>query len=110
MALPKRQNPGDEDFGSNREDCIKVYYEDLSVCTSYAGLHQLRLFAHMNTGNVANLELYKVSHLVSCGTGPTFLKLLTLRTIRPPDRQLLTLRTNQTSTTDTLDKFLALHQ
>ena len=59
MALPKRQNPGDEDFGSNREDCIKVYYEDLSVCTSYACLHQLRLFAHMNTANVANLESYK---------------------------------------------------
>ena len=91
MALPKRQNPGDEDFGSNGEDCIKVYYEDLSVCTSYvclhqlrlfapvtpvctsyACLHQLRLFAHMNTGNVANLELHKVAHLVSCGTGPTF--------------------------------------
>ena len=35
MALPKRQNPGDEDFGSNREECIKVYYEDLFVCTSY---------------------------------------------------------------------------
>ena len=40
MALPKRQNPGDE-------DCIKVYYEDLSVCTSYACLHQLRLFASL---------------------------------------------------------------
>ena len=44
MALPKRQNPGDEDFGSNREECIKAYYEDLFVCTSYACLHQLRLF------------------------------------------------------------------
>ena len=63
MALPKRQNPGDEDFGSNREDCIKVYYEDLSVCTSYACLHQLRVFAPVTpvrlTGNVANLESYK---------------------------------------------------
>ena len=61
MALPKRQNPVNEDFGSNREECIKVYYEDLFVCTSYACsikvyyedlfactsyacLHQLRLF------------------------------------------------------------------
>ena len=63
MALPKRQNPGDEDFGSNREDCIKVYYEDLSVCTSYACLHQLRLFAPVTpvrlTGKFANLESYK---------------------------------------------------
>ena len=63
MALPKPQNPGDEDFRSNGKDCIKVYYEDLSVCTSYACLHQLRLFAQVTpvrlTGNVANLESYK---------------------------------------------------
>ena len=61
MALPKRQNPEDEDFGSNHEECIKVYYEDFLVCTSYACsikvyyedlfactsyacLHQLRMF------------------------------------------------------------------
>ena len=36
MALPKLQNQVNEDFGSNREECIKVYYEDLFVCTSYA--------------------------------------------------------------------------
>ena len=44
MALPKRLNQGNEDFESNREECIKVYYEDLFTCTSYACLHQLRLF------------------------------------------------------------------
>ena len=133
MALPKLQNPGDEDFGSNRKDCIKVYYEDLSVCTSYACLHQLHLFARMNTGNVANLEPHNLlirfgmtytmctlHHFVArfnfvhlhfsnyWHSGPLRRQLLTLWTIRPPDRQLLTLRTNQTSTTDTLDKFLAL--
>ena len=99
MALPKRQSPEDKDFETNRENCMKIYYETRClqqlclfepvprVCTTYACLDQLRLFASLvmlqtlsRTSVAFNFRL----------TNPTFGQLLKLPTTRLPDRQLIT--------------------
>ena len=56
MALPKRQNPGDIDFVSNGKDGTKVYYEDLSGCTSDTGLRQLHLAHQLLTLRTTNYQ------------------------------------------------------